>query len=139
LTADRIKQWLIRSGYGYFTDADGDIGGLWRGRLFYFFTLGERHEILQVRGQWNRTFAIERLAEVLDICNEWNADRVWPKAYVRVRDDGLVHVVCETSVDLEQGATDAQLTQFLDCGLGTAGSFFNALDEFFPDPVGVAP
>src|SRR3712207_7234969 len=60
----------------------GDLGGLWRGRLFYFFMFGDRSEILQVRGQWNREASIERLEEVLEACNEWNADRIWPKAYV---------------------------------------------------------
>ena len=139
LTAERIRAWLSRSDYGYFTDLDGDLGGLWRGRLFYFFTLGERHEILQVRGQWNRTFAIERLAEVLEICNDWNAERVWPKAYVRVRDDGRVHAVCEAATDLEHGVSDTQLGQFLHSGLASAASFFDTLDELYPDPAGLAP
>ena len=132
LTAERIRAWLSRSDYGYFTDLDGDLGGLWRGRLFYFFTLGERHEILQVRGQWNRTFAIERLAEVLEICNDWNAERVWPKAYVRVRDDGRVHAVCEAATDLEHGVTDAQLAELVDCGLGTCVQFFDGLESLLP-------
>ena len=90
-----------------------------------------------MRGQWHREVAIERLEEVLDVCNEWNADRIWPKAYVRVRDNGLVHVVSEVATDLEHGATDAQLSQMLFCGLSTGSMFFDALDERYPDPAGV--
>ena len=139
LAGDRVRQWLLRTDYGYFTDVEGDIGGLWRGRLFYFFTLGEHHEILQVRGQWNRTFALERLAEVLEITNDWNAERVWPKAYLRVRDDGRVHALCESATDLEHGVSDAQLGQFLHSGLASAAAFFDTLDDLYPDPAGVAP
>ena len=139
LTTMRLRSWFTRHGYTYFVDDDGDVGGLWRGRLFYFFLFGERQEILQVRGQWNREFAIERLTEVLEVCNEWNAEKIWPKAYVRVRDDGMVHATCEVATDLEHGVTDAQLGQLLHCGLSTASLFFDTLDELYPDPAAAAP
>ncbi len=135
----RIAAWMTENHFSYFVDNDGDLGGLWRGRLFYFFLFGEQAEILQVRGQWHRELAIERLEEVLDLCNEWNAERIWPKAYVRVRDNGRVHVVAEVATDLEHGATDAQLSQILFCGLSTGSMLFDALDERYPDPAGVAP
>ncbi|MDM8085795.1 YbjN domain-containing protein [Cellulomonas cellasea] len=139
VTTERIAQWFVRNDFSYFVDSDGDLGGLWRGRLFYFFLFGEESEILQVRGQWNREVAIERLEEVLDACNEWNADRIWPKAYVRVRDNGMVHVITEVATDLEHGVTDEQLNQLLFCGLSTGSMFFDAIDELYPDPAGVAP
>ena len=139
LTAQRLRTWFTRHGYTYFVDDDGDVGGLWRGRLFYFFLFGDHQEILQVRGQWNREFAIERLPEVLDVCNEWNAEKIWPKAYVRVRDDGMVHATCEVATDLEHGVTDAQLGQLLHCGLSTSSVFFDLLDEMYPDPASRAP
>lgn len=139
LSADRLRAWFTANAYSSFTDADGDIGGIWQGRLFFFFLFGEHQEILQVRGQWHREAAIERLPELLDLCNEWNADRVWPKAYLRVRDDGRVHAVCEVSTDLEHGVTDDQLGQLLHCGITSAGAFFDDLDERYPDPVGSPP
>jgi len=135
----RIASWMTDNQFSYFIDNDGDLGGLWRGRLFYFFLFGQQAEILQVRGQWHRELAIERLEEVLDLCNEWNAERIWPKAYVRVRDNGRVHVVAEVATDLEHGATDAQLSQMLFCGLSTGSMLFDALDERYPDPAGTAP
>jgi hypothetical protein len=139
LAPARIARWMSGNGFSYFVDNDGDLGGLWRGRLFYFFLFGEREEILQVRGQWHRELAIERLEEILELCNEWNADRIWPKAYARVRDNGRVHVVSEVAVDFEHGATDEQLSQTLYCGLSTATMLFDALDEHYPDPAGAAP
>lgn len=139
LSAERIRDWLRAKNYAWFIDLEGDTGGLWRGRLFYFFTLGEHGEILQVRGQWNRSFTIERLTEVLEICNDWNTDRVWPKAYLRVRDDGSVHAICEVATDLGAGVTDDQLSELLSIGLRSAAAFFDQLDERYPDPAGQAP
>lgn len=139
LSRARLTDWFAAHGYSYFVDSDGDVGGLWRGRLFYFFCFGERSEILQVRGQWNREFSIDRLTEVLEICNVWNGERLWPKAYVRVRDDGMVHVTCEVATDLEHGVTDDQLGQLVQCGLSSAAVFFDELDELYPDPAAAAP
>ena len=139
LSISRIVEWFDENGFSYFIDNDGDLGGLWRGRLFYFFLFGDRSEILQVRGQWNREATIERLEEILEVCNEWNADRIWPKAYVRVRDNGMVHVISEVATDLEHGITDAQLGQLLQCGLSTGSMLFDAIDEMYPDPAVTAP
>jgi hypothetical protein len=135
LDRDRVTEWLAESGYSFFVDSEGDLGGLWQGRLFYFLLFGEADEILQVRGQWNRDVTIERLQEVLELCNEWNADRIWPKAYARVRDNGMVQVYTEVTVDLEFGANDDQLADVLQCGLSTASLFFDSLDETYPDPL----
>jgi hypothetical protein len=137
LTDERVRAWMQERQYSWFVDMDGDTGGLWRGRLFYFFTLGERHDILQVRGQWNRQFTIERLTEVLEVCNEWNTDRVWPKSYVRVRDDGAVHVLAEAATDLAAGVTDAQLGDLLGSGISSCAAFFDDLDSRYPDPAGM--
>ncbi len=139
LSIARIVDWFEENGFSYFIDNDGDLGGLWRGRLFYFFMFGDRSEILQVRGQWNREVSIERLEEVLEACNEWNADRIWPKAYVRVRDNGMVHIISEVATDLEHGVSDAQLAQLLHCGLSTGSMLFDAIDEMYPDPAAATP
>ncbi len=139
LAMARVIEWTRDCGYSYFVDSDGDIGGMWHGRLFYFLLFGAHDEILQVRGQWNREIALERLEEILEFCNEWNADRIWPKAYTRVRDNGMIQVFTEVTVDLEHGVTDGQLDQLLQCGLSTGSMFFDALDEFYPDPARQAP
>ncbi|GMA26421.1 hypothetical protein GCM10025864_41800 [Luteimicrobium album] len=135
----RVVDWLLANGFSYFVDSEGDVGGLWQGRLFYFLLFGEHDEIVQVRGQWNRDITIERLEEVLELCNEWNAERIWPKAYTRVRDNGLVQVYTEVTVDLEFGANDDQLGDVLQCGLSTASVFFDSLDDAYPDPLRSAP
>ena len=139
LARDRLARWMSDNDLTFFVDNDGDVGSLWRGRVFYFLLFGQHEEILQVRGHWQREGTIERLSEILEFCNTWNTDRIWPKAYVRVRDDGHVHVVGEVAVDFEHGANDDQLDQTLNCGLATGTMLFDALDQRYPDPVGLAP
>ena len=135
LSDERIVAWLEHNGYTWFRDNEGDLGGLWSGRLFYFFRRGPQDEILQVRGHWNRRASVVRVIEILEVCNEWAEERIWPSAYTQVTDDGQVSVVAETAADLEHGATDDQLSDLLECGLGTGMMFFDELDARFPDPL----
>ena len=58
---------------------------------------------------------------------------------VRVRDNGMVHVISEVATDLEHGVTGAQLAQLLHCGLSTGSMLFDAIDELYPDPAAAAP
>ncbi len=139
LSRARVEQWLEAAGFSYFVDSDGDVGGLWHGWLFYFLVLGDDSQVLQVRGQWHRDLTIERLEDVLELCNGWNAERIWPKTYVRVRDDGTVVVCAEVTVDVGHGVSDEQLDQLLQCGLSTGSMFFEHLDSTFPDPLRSAP
>ncbi|WP_402467910.1 YbjN domain-containing protein [Isoptericola aurantiacus] len=139
VSRERVGAWLDAGGFTYFVDSDGDLGGIWHGRMFHFLVLGDDGQVLQVRGQWHREATIERLGEVLEICNEWNAERIWPKTYARVRDDGVVVVCAEVTVSVEHGAADDQLAQMLECGLSTGATFFEHLDAAFPDPLGEAP
>lgn len=141
VTTERIRLWCESQGFSYFIDDKGDLGGLWgsRGRVFFFLLLGPETQCLQVRGYWTRRFAIERLPEVLELCNAWHIKRVWPVCYARVRDNGRVHVTAEVSTDVSCGATDAQLELMLRLGLSTAAAFFDELDETYPDPAETAP
>jgi hypothetical protein len=141
VTTERIRLWCESQSYSYFIDNKGDLGGLWgnRGRVFFFLLLGDDKQFLQVRGYWTRRFTIERLPEVLELCNAWHVKRVWPVCYARVRDNGSVHITAEVSTDVSCGATDAQLDLTLRLGLSTATAFFDELDETYPDPAETAP
>ncbi|MDR0483475.1 MAG: YbjN domain-containing protein [Cellulomonadaceae bacterium] len=135
LENDRITDWLDEHEFTYFVDNEGDVGGLWHGRIFHFLILGDQDEVLQVRGQWHRDVTIDRLQELLELCNTWNTEHIWPKTYVRVRDDGSVIVCSDVTVDVEHGVTEAQLSLLLQCGLSTCGAFFEYLDTELPDPL----
>jgi hypothetical protein len=138
LTRDRVADYLLARGYRFLVDEDGDLTGTWDGSRFWFLLLGEQQEILQVRGRWHRTLPLEQRRALALAINDWNRERIWPKAYVR-EEDGALAVYAEVSADLEPGVTDVQLAQLLACGLGTGVQLFAALEPVVPGEGGTPP
>lgn len=132
LSHERLTATLEARDMRYGVDDDGDVGGYWDGHLFYFFRLGENREYLQVRGRWNRPVPVTELDRVTRLVNDWNAERLWPKGYVRVEDDQL-GVYAEHTVDYEHGLSDEQLDLHLACGISTGLQLFEALDQAYPE------
>jgi len=134
LSHERVIAALDAQGYRYMIDSEGDIGGIWDDHVFYFVRIGNEQQLLQVRGRWTRTVAADQYAAVLELVNDWNIEKVFPKTYVRV-EDGALGVYAEHSVDYLPGLTDAQLQQHLACAVSTALAFFGRLDEAYPQAV----
>ena len=133
VTRERIAQSLRRRGYRFLVDESGDICGLWAYRFFSFYIV--RGQMLQVRGRWPRQASIERLWEILAFTNAWNSSRHLPKCYVRVHDDGRVHVLTEVCIPVTSGLSDSQIDHHLAVGLASGAAVFDELDHLFPDPV----
>jgi len=131
LTQERVIACLEARGLTYGIDDDGDVGGYWDGHLFYFFTLGAQKEYLQVRGRWNRSVGLDQLPQVSRLLNTWNAERLWPKGYVR-EEDGELGIYAEHTVDYEHGLSDRQLDLHLACAISTGLQLFERLDETYP-------
>ncbi|WP_443728739.1 YbjN domain-containing protein [Sanguibacter sp. A246] len=131
VTLDRIQALLAAAEWKTGVDDDGDVFGVWDGHLFYFFLMGERSEILQVRGRYAGTVPLGAEGEVLPYLDGHNRDRIWPKVYSRA-DSSEIGLYTEVSTDLEHGVADDQLDQLLKCGLFTGLQFFETLSESFP-------
>ncbi|SCF40171.1 YbjN domain-containing protein [Micromonospora mirobrigensis] len=119
LTGELVAAVLGARGYVVSADDDGDLVGRWDDSLVWFLCLGRSGEVLQIRTVAAPTFGIEQVPDLYAFCNAWNHDRLWPKAYVHVDDDGRALVCGETITDLEAGVTPHQLDQLLDCGITT--------------------
>lgn len=119
LTRDLITSVLDAHGYAYQTDTDGDPVGRWNDNLIYFLRLGATGELLQIRTIAATTFDIDDVLKLYAFCNAWNHDRLWPKAFVHVSDDGGVRICGEVVVDLGRGVTSEQLDQLINCGIST--------------------
>jgi hypothetical protein len=119
LSNEMIAAALDARGFTYSTDADGDIYGNWENNLIYFFRIGAAREMLQVRAMAQRQFGTDDVPRLYAFCNHWNHDRLFPKAYVHVADDGTARVVGEVVADWEQGVTAEQLDQVMICGIAT--------------------
>ena len=123
VTRDRLASYLGSRGYTFRLDEDGDITGTWDGNRFWFMLLGVDKDIIQVRGRWHRPFAESNRVATLQIVNDWNRDRIWPKAYVR-RENGALSLYTEHSVDFGPGATQDQIDETLAGGLGSSLQLF---------------
>lgn len=119
LSNELIAAVLTGRGYTFHTDADGDLVGRWNDNLIYFFRFGTAGELFQVRTMTATTFPIDDVPALHAFCNDWNRDRLWPKAFVHVNDDGSTRVYGEVTADLERGVTIAQLDQLIECGIST--------------------
>ncbi|MDH6460504.1 MULTISPECIES: YbjN domain-containing protein [Micromonospora] len=119
LTGELIAAVLGNRGYAFSADADGDLVGRWDDNLIWFLRPGEAGELLQVRTMAAPAFGIEYVPTLYAFCNSWNHDRLWPKAFVHVDDEGVARVCGEVITDLERGVTPHQLDQLLDCGIST--------------------
>ncbi|WP_125098354.1 YbjN domain-containing protein [Leucobacter chromiireducens] len=133
ISKDRIKAGLERAGWSYSVDSDGDIGGGWEYASFFFFLSGKEEELLCIRGNWRGKLQAAELAKAIETCNAWNAEKLWPKTYARLDDEGFVRVHTEHNVDYEQGITDGQLDQQLLCAVNTGMSFYEHVNEVFPE------
>lgn len=133
MTGERIAQALTRLDYRYLRDESGEVCGLRGYRLFTFTLVHDR--LLLVRGRWARQGGIPRRAELLEFANRWNATNLRPKCYLRVGDDGRVHMLAETALPVTAGLSDAQLDHQLTISLTSGSVVFDALDETFPDPI----
>jgi hypothetical protein len=129
LTNELITAVLDTHEFTYFTDDDGDIGGWWEENLVYFFRLGEDGSMLQVRIRAPRGFDVDDVPRLYEFCNSWNHDKLWPKAYVHVNDDGSVAVCGELFADLQRGVSQEQLDQLLMCGIVTGCELAAAVGE----------
>ena len=133
VTRARVADYLRKRSYRFVVDDDGDLTGTWDGNRFWFLVLGDGQEILQVRGRWHRTLPLDARASIALAVNDWNRERIWPKAYVR-EEEGMLAIYAETSADLEAGANDPQLAQVLSCGLGTGVQMFLSFEANLPAP-----
>lgn len=131
-SSDRAAESLTAMGANFDRDEEGDAFAYWDENLFRFLTMGQSNEMFQVRGYWKATAPSDRLGEILTALNEWNVERIWPKAAARTGDGGI-HVIGEVSIDYEHGATDPQLRQHIDCALSTTLSLFTWLEERYPE------
>jgi hypothetical protein len=133
LTNELITHALNAMELKYFTDSDGDVGATWDDFIVYFFRMGEQEEILNIRVIIHRKFPVEDVLRLQTFCNDWNRDKLWPKAYVRVAEqDGQpveAQVIGEVVTDLEYGVALAQVRQLISCAVGTGSSLGTALQE----------
>ena len=131
---DRLARLFDETEVSYGRDPEGDLGGYWDDHLFTFWHAGEEGEFFQVRGRWMRGVPESEFARVLEFVNDWNRDKLWPKAYAEAYESQVI-VFAEHTVDYEDGATDSQVHLHVRTAVASALRLFEALDEQYAEHV----
>ena len=117
----------------YAVDNSGDVFGSWgeEGHRLWFLRSGQDKEILNVRYVHATLFDAGLLHALYEFCNAWNDNKLFPKAYVRVKESGRISLIGELTIDLEHGVTPQQLDLFMRCGITTGLRMGESADEKF--------
>ena len=91
-----------------------------------------------MRGIWDGKLSPADLPQALEVINEWNRDRLFPKVYARVNDEGQLRVISEHTLDYEHGLTDDQLNLHVNTGIATSCQLWERLNEAFPEAAAAA-
>lgn len=108
-----IERYLKQTGYKYLRDSDGDF----HVNFHYEEDTGcELSILLCAEGKGSEIYSIRVLSDkripksdwgrAIMLCNTWNKERRWPKAYLHVSDpakDTVASIVLEQQIDLEKG------------------------------------
>jgi len=133
LSSARLWSALERLGHSVEPSDGNDIVGWWDFGSVLFLVRGDQGEILSLLATWRADLAETDYIFAQELCNAWNADHWWPKAYVARRTDGAVMARAEHTVDYEHGVTDDQLDLHIAGSLANFAAFFDELAEAFPD------
>lgn len=88
-------------------------------------------DALRVEASWSRSVPDPLLLLLRQAINDWNRERVWPTVWTSPAEGGRT-VRAATRVNIAQGITDRQLTEYLDLSLASIDAFFTALDGAVP-------
>lgn len=144
LSVARLRAVLEAEHIEFTTDEDGDLATRWEeGFVLYAVPRGERGEILCVTAYLDQRVSAAEIPAATRFCNHWNAETLWPKAYVRtVGETGDGHggagapdhalVLGEVNADLESGVTDDQLRDLIVSAVSGSAKLAEAFGDGTP-------
>ena len=100
-TRELVQEILHDLDIRYFVDDEGDLGCMWERCRIYFFFQGPQREVLQARAYLDQRFDIDFKPLLLDLTDDWNRTKPFPKAFTTVGDDGRVGLCAEHTFDFE--------------------------------------
>jgi hypothetical protein len=89
-STDQVTSYLTRKGLKYTVDQDGVVRFKFAeksSRPLTEMTYGVTNRVIWFLGFVSRRFQTDDMADLLSICNGWNAEKRWPKSYVRTAND----------------------------------------------------
>ncbi len=134
---DMITAALDRMESSYLVEPEF-ISGFWESGLFHFSSIrdleDEQETVIQVHGTWGRVLNTDRFEDTLLFVNNWNANNVWPKAYIELEtEQNFIALFGEVVVDLGPDINKSQVEHTVRHGIATSLGLFDQAEEEFPD------
>ena len=132
-STEMIERYLASRRLAYLVDHDKDYRvafsydeDLGCALDMWFLVGGRDRQILSIRAVGQRPIPRADFAMVLELCNEWNRDRRWPKAYLYCRNanDAEGAIYLEENIDLAPGIHQELLDDWLDTMRSAAVQFW---------------
>lgn len=115
--------------------ADG-IAGRWGSAFFEIAVSEDPAQVLSVDSLWDYAVVTPYQDAVLEYIDSWNRDNVVPAvSYVRHESDGSLGILTHADVDIDFGATEAQLAGFVAAGVHSALVFHRGLHTLLGLPL----
>jgi hypothetical protein len=132
-----IEAFLSSRGYRFLRDQDNDFILQFRyddetdsELTFYLMVQGQRRDIYCILCHSTKRIASEDWARVIMLCNTWNLERRWPKAYLRVNEQqSHGEVILEENLDLEQGIHQELLNDFSATAIAASFAFWKWMHQ----------
>jgi len=133
-----IEAYLRRKNLKFLVDSDGDY------RVDYAYDEecgcemtvwmilgGSKKDIYCVRVNTDKRIAQRDWGKAVLICNQWNKEKRWPKAFLYYRDAEAEHgdILLEGQIDLEQGIHQELFDDFTNTVIATAFQFWKWAHE----------
>ena len=109
----QIEKYLRKMELKFLQDSDGDFlvqfgydDDYGCEITVYMMAAGKRSDVYSIRINSDKRIPKRDWGQALMLCNTWNKERRWPKAYLSVRDpnnDTTASISLEFDIDLEQG------------------------------------
>ncbi len=106
-----IERYVQHEELKFLKDSDGDYvipygysDGLGCALRFLLMATGQNEEIYAVVVHSDRRIPREDWGKAILLCNTWNTEKRWPKAYLKYNEDESTgSIILEEQIDLEDG------------------------------------
>ncbi len=111
-TRSMVERFLRSRNYRYLTDNDGDFVVHFAYDsdadckiTFYFIASGQNKTIFSINARSDKPIPKAEWGRIVMLCNTWNKEKRWPKAYLSVEDASSTRgeIVLGESIDLDTG------------------------------------
>ncbi|RRD47998.1 YbjN domain-containing protein [Tessaracoccus sp. OH4464_COT-324] len=133
VTYESVQAALTEMNVNFGIDEDGDIVAAFEGNPCWVRILSNESDVkaLMMLGRWQHTLSGEQYDSALEVVNEWNATRFFPRTSCVRTPEGMVVIGADYVRDVALGLTKEQLLSDLSVAITTCGAFFEHLDEHF--------